>query len=193
MTLLSGSAVGIEVETGRVLWRYPHVVDFDENINTPMFYNGFLFITASHKKGSTLLKLNIKDKGCDVEKIWHNKDLDNQQGGVILLNGYLFGHGEGKRKSHYACVEFNTGRTMYSVDGLPGQSVSQTTADNMLYMLSEKGEVALMKPDPKKFDPVSRFFLPVEKIKRCWAHPVVLDGKLYIRYMDNLFVYAVRR
>lgn len=194
VTLMSASAVGVEIETGRLLWKYPHPVKFDENILCPLFIDGHIFICASHRRGSTLLKLNVEGKNCSVEEVWRTEELDNQHGGVIIANGYLFGYAEGNHKYHWACLEFKTGRTMYSGKGLPGKSTSITFADGMLYLLSEQGTVALMPPDPKKFKPVSTFQLPkTERRVKNWAHPVVCGGRLYLRSGNYLYAFDVRK
>ena len=66
-------------------------------------------------------------------------------------------------------------------------------ADGMLYLYEEKrGNVALVRPDPDKFDMVSSF-----KIKKGsgphWSHPFIAHGKLYLRHGNWMGVYSIRK
>lgn len=191
VTMMSPSVVGVAADTGRLLWRYPCPAKFDENILTPVFHDGYVFVSIPHGRGATLLKLNVEGNRCSAKRTWHTKDLDNKNGGVMLVGGYLYGHASSRPR--WVCLEFKTGRTMYSVPGLPGACGTLTYADGMLYLLSERGAVALMRPDPKGFAPVSRFQLPRGPRQRSWAHPVVCRGRLYIRHWDVLYAYDARR
>ncbi len=195
VTLLSGAAVGIAADTGRLLWRYPHKVAYDVNINTPVYHDGHLALTGTWGRGTTLLKLVVNGKRCDVRQVWHTEELDNEHGGIVLLDGYLYGQADGNhRHRHWACLDFKTGKTMYAVEGLPGKrSGTQTYADGMLYLLSDTGTAALMPPSPRGFRPVSQFPLPAGGEGPVWAHPVVSNGRLYLRHGELLFSYDVRR
>jgi outer membrane protein assembly factor BamB len=65
-------------------------------------------------------------------------------------------------------------------------------ADSRLYVLSEKGVMALLKPGPA-FEMTGRFNLTDGRKSDAWAHPVILDGRLYLRYQGNLYCYDIRR
>lgn len=43
----------------------------------------------------------------------------------------------------------------------------------------------------KSFNPISQFDLPKDEGKS-WTHPVISDGKLYLRWADSLHVYDLR-
>jgi len=66
-------------------------------------------------------------------------------------------------------------------------------ADGRLYVLDERGAVALLKPGPGGIEIVSRFQLTADRVRDAWAHPVLLDGRLYLRYHDTLWCYNVRQ
>lgn len=67
-----------------------------------------------------------------------------------------------------------------------------TYADGRLYCLSQEGEMALIRPTPDRFEFTGRFRLVSDHDKDVWAHPVILDGRLYLRYHDRLFCYDIR-
>jgi len=194
VTFMSASAIGVAADTGKLLWKYDHPIKYDANIVTPIYHDGHIILFATFGRGATMLKLNVKGEECAVEEVWRTEELDNEHGGVVLVDGYLYGHADGNHKwRHWACLELQTGKTMYSVKGLPVKgSGALTYADGMLYLLSDNSTVALVPANPEGFEIVSQFQLPQGGKGPTWAHPVVLDGRFYIRHGNFLYVYDVR-
>ncbi len=194
ITVMYGSAIGVAADTGNLLWKYDHPIKYGSNISTPVYYDGRIITFRTFGVGANMLKLNVKDQTCTVEEVWHTGELDNEHGGVVLVDGYLYGHADGNHKwRHWACLELKTGKTMYSVEGIPTKATgTQTYADGMLYLMSDGGTVALMPPDPEGFSVVSQFQLPKVNKEPFWAHPVVCGGILYLRHVDFLYAYDVR-
>jgi len=189
-TLMARSVVGVNADTGKLLWRFEHVTPFDENITMPIFHKGHVFVTT-RSTGSRLLKLSVRDGEVSVEQVWHTKALDNQHGAVMLLDGHLYGSCLTAATGPWSCLELMTGKQTYGGDGIGRASV--TYADGMLYLLGYRRTVALVRPDPRAFQAVSRFTLPPRGRGPSWAHPVVCGGRLYLRHGDFLYCYDVKR
>lgn len=194
ITMTAESAIGVAADTGELLWRYEREAPYDVNATTPVYHDGHVAIFTTWGRGATLLKLNVQGQRCSVSKVWHTADLDNEHGGVVLLDGYLYGHADGNHKRRqWACVEWKTGKTMYQAPGWPGRTGTLTYADGMLYLVGERRDVAFQKPGPQQFEIVSRFTLPEGGSGPVWARPVVCGGRLYIRHGHFLYAYDVRR
>ncbi|MDP7290119.1 MAG: PQQ-binding-like beta-propeller repeat protein [Phycisphaerae bacterium] len=196
VTAMSESIVGVRASDGKLLWRYPHKVYYDENITTPVFHDGFLIVTGCVKKGTTLLKLNVSGDKCSVKMQWHNATLDNKQGGIILDGGRIYGYAElGSRRAPWVCVDFKSGKTVSR--SFPVRSSYKypnaclTFADGMFYLYSDDGKMALAKATDSGFEVTGRLKIATPGKRPTWAHPVVCGGKLYIRYGDRLGVYSV--
>jgi len=193
VTTLASSAVGVAAETGKLLWKYPHKVAGGANCATPIHDNGRVFLFGNWGRGATMLKLNVEGDTCTVTEGWRTKDLDNLLGGLVLVDGYLYGQADGNhKKRHWACLEASTGKTMYAAKGMLRMSGSVTYADGMLYLLGDFRKVALVPATPKAFEVVSQFELPKQGRGSTWAHPVVCGGRLYIRHGQFLYAYDVR-
>ena len=110
----------------------------------------------------------------------------------MLYDGYLFGHAD--KGSRLTCVEFKTGKTMYSVphEAAGKKSASLTLAGGMLHILSDRKAAYLVPADPKAFRPVSSFKILPGGTGPLWAHPVVFGGRLYIRHDKLLMAYDIR-
>ena len=181
---MSDHIVGLDVSNGKMLWSYPHTNRFREHPNTPLYMNDMLLCTSSYDVGSVMLRLT--DGGRKVAKVWEMSELGHQTGHVVKLGNYVYGAGE---KMYWYCVDWQTGKLMYSDRTFGVGNI--IAADGMLYVYSEKGEIALVKPNPQKFEVVSKFSVTFGTDPH-WAHPVIHNGVLYVRHGDSLMAYKIK-
>ena len=113
--------------------------------------------------------------------------MDNHHGGVILVDGYIYGAAS---KGKWVCIDWDSGKTMYTAPGVGKGSL--TYADGMLYTLSENGKMGLVPATPERLEVVSQFAIPKGGEGPSWAYPVVCGGRLYIRHDDFLYAYNIR-
>lgn len=196
VTVMSESIVGVRASDGKLLWRYPHKVYADENITTPLFHDGFLIVSGCVRKGTTSLELQVSGDRCSVREHWRNRTLDNKQGGIVLLDGRLYGYAETQSRSEpWMCIDFKSGETIFQ--SAPVKSSYKykngclTYADGMFYLLSDNGNICLVRPMDKGFEVAGRLKIKDPGTRPTWAHPVVYGGRLYVRYGDRLGAYDV--
>jgi hypothetical protein len=196
VTGMSGSIIGVRASDGKLLWRFAHKVYTEQNILTPLFHEGFLIISGCVRKGTRSLKLQVSGNECSVKQQWHNETLDNKHGGIVLVDGKLYGYAESQNKTEpWMCIDFESGDTIFQ--SAPVQSSFKykngclTYADNMFYLYSDDGDVALARPEPTGFEVTGRLTLEDPGDRPTWAFPVVHGGRLYLRYGDKLGVYDV--
>lgn len=187
LTMTGKSVVGVDADKGAYLWSYPHITSYGVNANTPLYHNGQVFTVSGYGTGGQMFKLSKDGKKMDL--LWSRDTIDSQMGAVALVGGYLYGSGHRKRGWH--CIDWKTGAVKFSVKEL-GNKGNIIFSDGMLYCYSEAGDVALVKPNPDKFDVVSSF--KIEKGSGPhWAHPVIDKGRLYVRHGEALMVYDIAR
>ncbi len=188
-TLTSKSFIGVNADTGKMLWRIKHESYADENVLMPIFHDGELFISTL-KAGSVKWKTNLKDGKVSLEEIWRTEELDNHHGGVILINGNLYGASTFRNRNLLVCLDWKTGRNKY-MDKCVGK-VSLTYADGKLYALSIDAVMGLVRPISTGHELISSFEIPKGGEGKSWAHPVVCGGKLYIRHGEFLYAYRTK-
>ena len=188
MTLSAKSFIGVNADTGELLWRIKHETPYDENTMTPIFHNGEVFVSTV-VTGSVKWKLNARDGKVSLRKMWHTQELDNHYGGVLLANGNLHGSSTAFNKDSLVCLDWKTGRKKYMDTCV---KVSLTYADGMLYALSIDGVMGLVLPTPIGYKQVSYFSIPKGGKGKSWAHPVVCGARLYIRHGEFLYAYDLR-
>ncbi len=189
-TLTAKSFIGINADTGDLLWRVRHESPYDENIMTPIFHDGCVFISTP-LAGSVKWKVNVHNGKVSLEELWRTRELDNHHGGVILVNGNLYGSSTARNKNLFVCLDWKSGRRRYR--GKCVGKASLTYADGMLYALSIDGNVGLVQPTSTGHRLVSHFRIPHGGKGKSWAHPVVCGGRLYIRHGAFLYAYDLRQ
>jgi len=90
------------------------------------------------------------------------------------------------------CLDWKTGETQFEGQRVGGGS-SLTWAEGLVYLFSDQGDVLLIRPNPERFELISRFSLPGESEGHFWAHPVVIGQRLYIRHGTFLFCFNIAR
>jgi len=188
LTTTAKGIIAVNADNGDLLWTFRHITPYDENIHMPIFHQGQVFL-STHKTGSVMLRVLVDGKKATVEQVWRSKTLDNQHGGVVLLDGLLYSAGSHDNPK-LRCIRWDTGELVFEETKV--RKGSLTYADGMLYCVGETGRVSLVRADPDDHSVVSRFKLPDGPDGRSWAHPVVCGGRLYIRHGDRLYAYDIK-
>ena len=182
--------VGISPKDGAVLWRhgFPGRVAV---IPTPIVRDNQVYVTAGYKVGCVAIKI---EPGNTVTPVFQNKEMQNHHGGVILLGDHLYGHSDG---NGWVCQDWKTGDQKWAEKGKLGKGAIGF-ADGMFYCVDENnGDVALIEASPNGWSEKGRFKLdPQSQIRsrdgRIWTHPVIVNGRLYLRDQDLIYCYAVK-
>src|SRR5262245_56485595 len=186
MNFTSRAAVGVRASDGKLMWRNSSASNSTANCSTPVFADGKVFFTSDYGTGGALLGLSAQGGEVKAQQLYFTQDMKNHHGGVVLVNGYLYGF---SGSSGLTCIEFATGKRMW-VNRSVGKG-SLAYADGMLYLLSEKNVVGLAEANPNAYVEKGRFPIP-DQGKDSWAYPVVAGGKLYIRDQGTLTAYDVK-
>jgi outer membrane protein assembly factor BamB len=195
VTVMGRGALGVDAATGKFLWHYPRVANGTANIPTPVTEGDFVFVSTGYGTGSALLKLVKEGDGIKAEEVYWLKANTFQchHGGFLKLGDYIFG-AHGHNAGNPICLEMATGKVMWS-EKQPGErSGAVVCADNKLIYRYENNVVALIEANPREYQLKSTFKLPGRPGMGGpgWAHPVVLDGRLYLRHNDYLFCYDIK-
>lgn len=188
--------ISVDPENGEIMWTYHYNV-LDEQAenstilaNTPTYSDSCLWITSGWDKESVMLE--IAPDGKSVQEKFVDQTFDNQNHGVVLLDGYLYGSNfTGRYSGKWVCMNWDTGEIVWIHDWYnKGPIIS---ADGMLYCYEEKrGNMALVKPDPKGFELISNFRVS-EGSGPHWARPSIYNGMLLVRHGKVLIAYKISK
>ena len=179
------AGVGVRASDGKLMWRYEPVSNRTANIATPIVYDNKVFYTSNYGTGCALLGLKAEGGEVKAEEIYRNREMMNHHGGVVLINGFLYGF----NNAILSCIEFATGKTVWR-DRSVGKG-TLTYADGLLYLLGENNVVGLADASSAGYKERGRFQI-ADQGWPSWAHPVVCGGRFYIRNQGTLACYDVK-
>ena len=189
----SEDIMAVDPDNGHIFWSVDLVTEYGfsgrrNNTNTPLYHQGEIYTTSGYNAQGVMLKLSEDGKSAEVK--WHNGGLDVHHGGLVLVDGYLYGanwinNGNG----NWVCQEWDTGKVMWEEKWYNKGSIIY--ADGLCYIFEEKqGHIGLLEPSPESFNLISEFKLE-SRSGPYWAHMAIFNKKLFVRHGEVLYVYDI--
>lgn len=189
--LTQAKLAGLDGQTGEVLWS----TDWHGRtavIPTPIFHDGHVYISSGYGAGCKCVKLEADGQ---AGVVYENTVMTNHHGGVVLVGKHLFGYSDGKG---WVCQDFKSGEMVWNERRKLGKGCL-TFADGRFYLLDERsGMVALIEASSEGYKEHGRFKLEPQSEQRSpsgaiWTHPVVANGRLYLRDQEFICCYDVKQ
>jgi outer membrane protein assembly factor BamB len=192
---LEKGIVGVDARTGQFLWRYKEVAKGPAQFFTPVVGGEYVYGGALGVGGG-LVRLKPDGGGVAAEQVYFERGLPNGYGGAVLVGEYLYG--TDVAGGPFVAVEFTTGKVKWKAESIG--RVSTAYADGLLYLHGVNGDVGLAEATPDAYREKGRFTPPAQpKHKQAgpypesaYAHPVIANGRLYIRDLGTLWAYDIK-
>jgi len=197
----AGSIFSVDT-AGNLLWKEKIFNGTNDGVSsTPLVVGNQVYVSAGFGGGCHLFEIDAKWGVADKYSKAISKKVKNLQGGVVLLDGKIYGHSESKL---WMCQDFKTGKMDWDERlDLSCVSGAITSADGMLYLYTDDGIAALVAPSPAMYQKVSSFEIPVKsnipaqrvtsRSAKIWAHPVIANGHLYLRDHEYIFAFKITK
>jgi outer membrane protein assembly factor BamB len=182
----SARGLGLDLETGALLWDYPKAANGTANAATPVARGNRVFITSDYGNGGGLVEIKADAKGVTASEVYFTREMRNHHSSSVLVGDHLYGYSGGI----LTAMNFDTGKVAWK-DRSVGKG-SLVYADGLIYLLSEEGVVGLAEATPEGYRERGRFRIPQDSLPT-WAHPIVAGGHLFIRDQDTIYAYDVRQ
>lgn len=187
------SIVGISPEDGSIIWKsdWPGRVAV---IPTPIVKGNRIYVSSGYGVGCRAIEI---DSNNEVKQLYENRSMVNHHGGVIHVDGKLYGYCDGRRGG-WTCQDFESGEVDWNETKKLGKGAI-AYADGCFYCLSERtGEVVLIKASSEGWQETGRFKLTPQTTNRnpkgkIWVHPVIANGKLYLRDQEIICCFDVKK
>jgi outer membrane protein assembly factor BamB len=187
VTMTEVAVLAFSAADGQLVWQHPYQNPRQNHPVMPIYQDGILYVTSGYGKGAIALALAADGSG--VTPLWEQRRQDPVHGQAVLVDGYVYASSHQSAAGKWTCVEMKTGQLAWEDAGV-GAGGSVIFADGMLYCYAEDGTLGLVRPSPKRCEVVSSFKVPQGDGPH-WAHPVVANGRLYVRHGDVLRCYDI--
>ena len=186
--LVMKKLVGVDAKSGDLLWSsdWPGKVAV---IPTPIYADGHVYVSSGYGIGCKLVKLTSSG----AEDVYDNKFMKNHHGGVIKFGDHVYGYSDGYG---WVCQDFKSGDLIWNEKKALGKGAI-AYADGHFYCLGEgDGRVVLIEASPKGWKPKGEFTITPQTKQRnpkgkVWTHPVISNGKMYLRDQELIFCYDI--
>ncbi len=186
--LTAASVVGISSRDGSVLWKAVRPGNVAV-VPTPVVAENEIYVTSGYGAGCNLFKVTGTDGKFSAKQVYANHVMVNHHGGVVRVGDYIYGYSDGKGLT---CQNSETGASVWAEkSAIKKGSVSY--ADGKLYVREEdSGTVVLVDAAPGGYTEKGRLNQPGRGEEKAWSHPVIANGKLFIRDQDLLLCYDIK-
>jgi outer membrane protein assembly factor BamB len=192
---LGSKLVGVSAKDGQLLWENSRPYNSTANIPTVIVKGNLVFASTGYNSGSVLLKLRAGGGKVTAEGVYDlpGSHVQNHHGGMVLVGDHVYlGHGHSRGTP--MCVELATGNVIWRADRpVASGSAGIVYADGNLVFRHQEGRVALVEATPAGYKLRGSFDQPDRSGANAWSHPVIANGKLYLRDQDVLICYDVRK
>lgn len=176
--------VGLGIGDGALLWERPWVTNNDINSAQPLQVDDdHVWISSSYGHGAGLLKIVRQGDKFAVETVWEKNTLRNKFNSSVLYEGHIYGLDD----SIMACIDVRTGDRKWK-GGRYGYGQMLLAGDHII-VLTESGEVALVKATPEGHEEVAMFSALEGKT---WNVPAIADGILLVRNQTEMVAYNLK-
>lgn len=176
--------LGVDAGSGDLLWWYGGSANGTASVSTPLFYKDMVFSASGYGTGGGAVRLMKNEDGFTAPEVYFEKKMQNHHGGMVVVDGHIYG-----TAGALICMDFESGEIKWQNRSAGKGSLCY--ADGHLYCFGERNEVTLVEANPEEYVEKGRFTVPKGDFPS-WAHPVVANGKFYLRDMTKLTCYSVR-
>jgi len=193
--LTDKGVVGVAAKDGKLLWKIEVPGFRTAVIPSPIFFDNKVYITSGYNAGCVLIKLTRAGDNCNAETVYANSNMVNQHGGVVLVNGYIYGYSEAQG---WVCQDVKTGENIWNQRIKEvGKGAVFAVNDRLLLLDMLTGVLAVVAASPDGWKEFGNMEIP-ERTEiqtadnQVWTHPVVANGKLYLRDHNLLFCFDLK-
>ena len=174
----------LTVDDGRLLWEHPWVNFNGISVAQPlMLGNDRIFISAGYGHGAVALELTRAGDRLVPRMVWETNRMKNKFTSSVLHQGYIYGLDE----TILACLDASSGELKWK-GGRYGYGQIMLAGDRLM-VLSEDGDLAMVKATPERYEETARFKAIEGKT---WNHPVIAGGRLLVRNTREMAAFDLR-
>lgn len=189
VTMTASSVIGIDANSGELLWRFEQLQRHKIHANTPVYKDGIIYCSSTTgEPNSGMLALKLSSDGKQAEQLWRNEKYSNLMAGIVLKDGFIYG--PTYRKNDWYSLNCETGQEQLITSDYGGGVILY--ADGLFYCYSEKGQLALVDMKPDEFTIKGKFDV-TQGTGEHWSHPVIYNRMLYLRHGNSLMVYSIAK
>jgi outer membrane protein assembly factor BamB len=183
----ASGTVGVRADSGEFLWRDDSAANGSANCSSPLVSENLVFTSSDYGTGGSLVKLTVNGSKVNARLIYHTHDMQSHHGDMVIVDGLLYGSSD---TGILTCLDLPTGKVKWRSRAAAKGAV--TYADRRIYLRTEQGTMILVEATGTAYRELGRFEQPKRTASPAWAHPVIAEGRLFLRDQELLLCYDLR-
>jgi outer membrane protein assembly factor BamB len=185
LVVTASRIAGLTVDSGKLLWEHPWQTFNGIASAQPVVIDGNrVFVSAGYDHGSVLLEISSAGASQSAKPVWESRNMKNRFNSSVYFQDHIYGMDE----SILACIDARTGERKWK-GGRYGYGQILLAGEHLV-VLTESGEVALVKATPDSHQEVARF--PAIEGKT-WNHPAIAGGVLLVRNAREMAAFRIKK
>lgn len=181
LLMSESGAISINPATGEKLWDYSWPLP-DRILQPAWIGNNELLINEEYKNVRRI-RVTADTTGWYITDVWTSSEIKMLYNDFIIHKGYAYGF-DGPSMT---CIDLSDGKRMWRGARYRGFQILLADQD-LILVLSEKGELALVSADPSKF----RELANIQVLKgKTWNHPALIGNILLVRNAEEMAAYRL--
>jgi outer membrane protein assembly factor BamB len=176
VSFMADEVVGLDPDSGEVLWTFPHKNQWEQNISMPIRIDDDMLFISSPQAGAKGLRIKRGESGYEVEEVWSTRKIQFYHVTTVREGDYVYGSTGTMAPAFMAALNMKTGEVAWRKRGYA--KANCVAADGRLIILDEDGVLYLATASPADLVLHSKVEL-LEKV--AWTVPTIVGKTLYVR------------
>ena len=187
VTVTHSRLLGVEDETGKMLWAVPLKVRYDMNIVTPILH-GDVVVYSGYHEGTTAVRIVARGGTLAVERLWHNDAESMFMNSPVRRDGHLYGlAARAGRKGALVCIALADGASKWASPKM-GDYASIVRVGDKLLVLTTGGDLLLAAAEQSAYRELGRSHLTDRPV---WAHLALTADRIYLKDETHLMCFEL--
>jgi outer membrane protein assembly factor BamB len=186
ITQTQGFCVGLELESGRLLWQFPFGTDYYQNSVTPVAFEDLL-IFSGLDRGVFALKVQKDGAKWTTQTLWENRDAALYMSSPVLHKDMLWGFSHYKRGQYFS-LDARLGQVRWLGAGRQGENAAMLRSNDVFFLLNDQGQLQIARATDQGFVSLAQYQVSNTPT---WAHPVVINNGILVKNLNSLVLWSV--
>jgi outer membrane protein assembly factor BamB len=174
LILTNAGLTAVDAARGAVLWEHPWKYEGYRVIQPLLIDGGGVLLGTGMGTGTRRIDVSLDGDKPSIKEAWTTLDMKPDFNDYVVHEGHLYGFDH----NIFGCVDLATGRRAWKGGRYGNGQVLLLPDAGQLLVLTETGEVVLLRTNPIELTELARF----QAIEgKTWNHPVLIDNRLYVR------------
>jgi outer membrane protein assembly factor BamB len=185
---MSDEVIGLNPDTGELLWTHPHSTSWGLNISPPLWSSdNTLFVSSAYNGGCVAIELHVVNGKTIVKQLWTSNRMRVHIGNLLRIGDTLYGSSGDFGPAPMTAMEAKTGKLLWQDRAFP--KATFLYADGKVIAVDEDGNLSLATVSPAGLKVLAK----TEVLhSNAWTAPSLAGGVLYVRDRHSLVALDLR-